>query len=147
MHNLCNYLLTLLWIFKKYWIIRVKYILLIPLCSSDMDGRTFLRNGMACSAELVESKNWNEYSETFFCKSTTMDEVVLLLMLKLLRKARNVGVLFQHLKVCRNFILLITFYCNSRNKQENENSEYSQYLQKEWGGTPQGANDNLYPYS
>lgn len=45
---------------------------------------------MACLAKLVESKNWNEYSEIFFCKSTMMDEKVLLLMLKLLRKARNV---------------------------------------------------------
>ena len=59
------------------------------------------------------------------------EEVVLLLMLKLLRKARNVGVLFRYLRVCENFISLITFYCNSRNIQENENSGYSQCLHKE----------------
>jgi len=61
------------------------------------------------------------------------EEEVLLLMLKLLRKARmcQVGVLFRHLRVCENFISLITFYCNSGNIQENENSEYSQCLHKE----------------
>ena len=93
---------------------------------------------MACSAELVESKNWNEYSETFFLyPSTTMDEIVLLLMLKLLRKARNVpSWLFWYLRVWGNFISLITFYC--KNIQENENFEYSQCLHKEWG-----ASDNL----
>jgi len=39
-----------------------------------------------------------------------MDEIVLLLyMLKLFRKARNVGVLFRYLRVRENFISLITF--------------------------------------
>ena len=59
------------------------------------------------------------------------EEVLLLLMLKLLRKARNVGVLFRYLRICENFISLITFYCNSKNIQENKNSRYSQYLHKE----------------
>jgi len=58
-------------------------------------------------------------------------EVVLLLMLKLLQKARNIDVLFRYLRVCENFISLITFYCNNRNIQENENFGYSQCLHKE----------------
>ena len=41
------------------------------------------------------------------------EEVVLLLMLKLLRKARNVGVLFRYLRACENFIYnsLFRLYC------------------------------------
>ena len=37
----------------------------------------------------------------------------------------------RYLRVGENFILLITFYCNSRNIQENKNSEYNQCLRKE----------------
>jgi len=38
------------------------------------------------------------------------EEVVLLLMLKLLRKARNVEVLFRYLRACENFIYNSLFH-------------------------------------
>jgi len=40
-------------------------------------------------------------------------------------------VIFRYLRVCENFISLITFYYNIKNIQENENFGYGQCLYKE----------------
>jgi len=85
---------------------------------------------MACSAELVESKDWNEYSEIFFVYNDGWRSSVIT-NVKIIAKGKKVGVLFRYLRVCENFISLIMFCYNSRNTKENENSGYNQ-LHKEW---------------
>jgi len=56
------------------------------------------------------------------------EEVVLLLMLKLLRKARNaaiIGVLFRYLRVCENFISDTEKFLTKRNASELISSKKS----------------------
>ena len=67
--------------------------------------------------------------------------MLLLYNVKIIAKSKKCW-LFQYLRGCENFISLITFYCNSRNIEENKISGYRSMFRQRMRHL-QDASDNL----